>query len=95
VSLPRTTWVGRFHEQSRKFKEILDYSEESAHYERSDMGECLGKRELWKRKSLETKVSGNDRSVGLVLGDELLKALNIKEDPQVKMNNAEVMKAFN
>ncbi|MBC6478188.1 MAG: hypothetical protein GDA56_10780 [Hormoscilla sp. GM7CHS1pb] len=25
-----TTWVGRFHEQSRKFKEILDYSEESA-----------------------------------------------------------------
>ncbi|MBC6472255.1 MAG: hypothetical protein GDA48_24870 [Hormoscilla sp. GM102CHS1] len=26
-----------------------------------------------------------------VLGDELLKALNIKEDPQVKMNNAEVM----
>ncbi|MBO1346034.1 MAG: hypothetical protein EBE86_033870 [Hormoscilla sp. GUM202] len=26
-----------------------------------------------------------------VLCDELLKALNIKEDPQVKMNNAEVM----
>ncbi len=26
-----------------------------------------------------------------VLGDELLKALNIKEDPQGKMNNAEVM----
>ncbi|MBO1351319.1 MAG: hypothetical protein EBE86_029945 [Hormoscilla sp. GUM202] len=27
----------------------------------------------------------------LVLCDALLKALNIKEDPQVKMNNAEVM----
>ncbi|MBO1350102.1 MAG: hypothetical protein EBE86_023225 [Hormoscilla sp. GUM202] len=26
-----------------------------------------------------------------VLCDQLLKALNIKEDPQVKMNNAEVM----
>jgi len=26
-----------------------------------------------------------------VLCDELLKALKIKEDPQVKMNNAEVM----